>query len=266
MLFLFVQKVLFSGILYLFFNLKRALIVDVLTEGKENCKSWFQQIRDISIKYLLPHPLIILESPPTKLAFKKLCKLKVTQYWRKLFQNEASQLKSLKYFKPEFISLNSPHPIFTTLNGNPYETKKAKLQSRFLSGRYRTEKLCRFWSSNKAGICLLEACKDKYVLEDLDHILYYCSGLSETRKRLITFTNKYTDDKPEIKTITDKYLNEDGHLFCQFMVDCSVLGPVISSYQLYGRSVLDHLFYITRTWCHSLHSDRLRQLGRDNFG
>ena len=142
--------------------------------------------------------------------------------------------------------------------------KKARIQSRFLNGRFRTEKLCCFWSKNKVGICLLDSCKDKNIPEDLDHILYYCGSLSETRKRLTIFTKKYTNLK--IKLITDQYLNKNRHLLCQFIVDCSILPPVISSYQLYGRSVLEHLFYITRTWCHSLNTDRLRQLGRDNFG
>ena len=135
---------------------------------------------------------------------------------------------------------------------------------RFLSGRYRTEKLCRFWSTNSAGICLLDACKAKKVSDDLEHILFSCDGLAETRKRLLTFTTDYIYDKPEIQPIVAKYLSESKFEFCQFLVDCSVQSLVISSYQLYGKPIHDHLFYITRTWCYSLHRERLRQLGRFN--
>ena len=148
------QLTLFGMISRLEDNILRKIAVSVLVEGKPSCTSWFQQIRDICIQYLIPHPLIMLESPLPKFAFKKLCKQRVTCFWRKKFQIDAAKLTSLRYLKPEFISLTSPHPIFTTLNGNPYQTKKAKIQSRFLSGRYRTEKLCRFWSKNAAGICL----------------------------------------------------------------------------------------------------------------
>ena len=75
----------------------------------------------------------------------------------------------------------------------------------------------------------------------------------------------YISDKPELQPIINKYLNDDSDAYCQFIVDCSPLSLVISSCQLYGKSVLDHLFYITRTWCYSLHTDRLRKLGRFNF-
>ena len=118
-----------------------------------------------------------------------MCKLKVIEYWRKELQNDASQLISLRYFKPEFLTLNTPHPIFSTLNGNPYETKKAKIQARFLSGCFRKEKLCRFWSKNKAGICLLDSCKSDETTEDLEHIIYTCGSLSEKRTKLLNFTN-----------------------------------------------------------------------------
>ena len=258
------QLTLFGMISRLENSILRKIAVNVLVEGKPNCSSWFQQIRDICIQYLLPHPLTILESPPTKLAFKQLCKQRVTCFWRRKFQTDACKLTSLRYLKPEFISLASPHPIFTTLNGNPYQTKKAKVQSRFLSGRYRTEKLCRFWSKNNAGICLLESCKSDRIPEELEHIIFSCKGLAETRKRLLTFTFDYISDKPELQPIIHKYLGEAEVEFCQFIIDCSVQSLVISSYQLYGKSIHDHLFYITRTWCYSLHKERLRQLGRFN--
>ena len=136
----------------------------------------------------------------------------MTEFWRHEFQKDASKLTSLKYFKPEFLSLNSPHPIFTTLNGNPYETKKAMIQSKFLSGRYRSEKLCRFWSKNKAGICLLNSCKSDTTPDDLEHILFTCNSLADTRKRLMTFTNDYISDKPEIKSVY--FLSVPNRLQC----------------------------------------------------
>ena len=258
------QLTLFGMISRLENNILRKIAVNVLIEGKPNSKSWFQQIRDICIKYQLPLPLIILENPPTKLAFKHLCKQKVTGFWRRKFQIDAIKLTSLRYLKPEFIDLSSPHPIFTTLNANPYETKKAKIQSRFLSGRYRTEKLCRFWSKNIGGICLLDSCRFDGIPDELEHIIYSCKGLAVTRKRLFNFTYNYISDKPELKHIIDKYLGESEVQFCQFIVDCSVQPLVIANYQLYGKSILYNLFYITRTWCYSLHKERLHQLGRFN--
>ena len=53
----------------------------VLTTAKSSSKSWFRQIRDISLKYQLPHPLAILDNPPNQEQFKKLIKSKVIDYW-----------------------------------------------------------------------------------------------------------------------------------------------------------------------------------------
>ena len=258
------QLSLFGMISRLPQNILRSIAVDMLVEAKTTCFSWFQQIRNICVQYQLPHPLTILENPPSKGVYKKLCKLKVVEFWRKEFQYKAGKLDSLKYFKPAFHSLTSPHPIFTSLNGNPYESQKAKIQSRFISGRYRTERLCRFWSSNKAGICLLESCRNLRISEDLEHIIFSCKSLRDTRSRLENFTNSYVADKPILKPIIETYICENKELFCQFIIDCSVLPLVISSYQMYGPTIHEHLYYITRTWCHSLHRDRLRQLGRWN--
>ena len=258
------QLSLFGMISRLSQNILRSIALDMLVEAKTTCYSWFQQIRNICVQYQLPHPLTILENPPSKGVFKKLCKLKVVEYWRNEFQLKAAKLDSLKYFKPAFLSLTSPHPIFTSLKGNPYENQKAKIQSRFISGRYRTERLCRFWSSNKAGICLLESCRSLRISEELDHIIFSCQGLSDTRLRLVNFTKNYVANKPILQPIIDAYLFETRDIFCQFIVDCSVLPLVIAAYQLYGPTIHEHLYHITRTWCHTLHRDRLRHLGRWN--
>ena len=45
-----------------------------LTDAKKSSKSWFTQIRDISLQYRLPHPLVILDNPPTKESYKKMVK------------------------------------------------------------------------------------------------------------------------------------------------------------------------------------------------
>ena len=51
-------------------------------------------------------------------------------------------------------------------------------------------------------------------------------------------------------------------LFSQFLIDCSVIPEVISLTQLLGTDALYNLFKVTRTWCYSLHRDRLKILGR----
>ena len=83
-----------------------------------------------------------------------MIKKKILDYWEKKLRSDALNLPSLKYFHPHYYSLSSPHPLWTTAGSSPYEVKKAVVQARMLSGRYRTEMLRRHWSENKEGHCL----------------------------------------------------------------------------------------------------------------
>ena len=80
------------------------------------------------------------------------------------------------------------------------------------------------------------------------------------------FTTDYIADKPVLKPIVETYLlHSDDQMLCmQFIIDCSVLPLVISSYQSHGGIIHQHLFKITRTWCRSLHISRMKKLGRFN--
>jgi hypothetical protein len=87
---------------------------NILVTAKSSSKSWFCQLRNICLIYQLPHPILILDDPPNKEAFKKLIKAKVVDYWERKLRGEASLLPSLAYFKPEYMSLTKPHPIWST--------------------------------------------------------------------------------------------------------------------------------------------------------
>ena len=254
----------FMMICHLKSNILHTLALKMLTQSKPAEKSWFLRIRDICIQYHLPHPLLLLESPPPKPVFKKLCKMKVGEYWHAKLRCSSLELQSLKYFKPSFLSLSQPHPIWSSLNGNPYETVKARCQAVFLSGRYRSERLCRFWSNNKHGFCLLYPCIENNVYEDIEHIFISCSGLTETRRRLFRFSYEYAAANQVIQPIVEHFLTASVSDFMQFMLDCSVLPIVISATQTHGKIIHNQLYHITRTWSFALHRERLKKLGRWN--
>ena len=222
--------------------------------------SWFNQIRDICLKYGLPHPLKFLESPLTKHRFKTLVKKSVVDYWEKKLRAEAAPMDSLLYFHPKYMSLSSPHPLWTTAGSSPTQVSMASVQSVMLSGRYRTEGLCSHWSSNPDGFCRSSSSCNTF--EDITHILQNCRALAGTREKLSVFTHSYCEDKPDVKTIIDTFCSPQRRHFCQFLLDCSVLPEVINSVQLHGQSILHHLFCISRMWCFALHRDRLKILGR----
>ena len=162
------------------------------------------------------------------------------------------------------MSLTRPHPIFLSAGPSPYEVTKAHIQALFLSGRYRTEKLCRHWSSNPEGNCLTPLCAPNGILEDEEHILLYCPALAETRQRLVKFTLRYAQSVASvaISRILCTYLQPYNPMFFQFLLDCSTIPEVIRLVQEQGKAYQSHLFKVTRTWCYSLHRERLKILGR----
>ena len=223
--------------------------------------SWFHQIRDICLKYGLPHPLKFLESPPTKQRFKTLVKKSVVDYWEQKLRAEAAPMDSLLFFHPKYMSLSSPHPLWTTAGSSPTQVSMASVQSLMLSGRYRTEGLCSHWSSNPDGFCRSSSsCNNTF--EDITHILQDCLALAVTREKLSAFTTSYCEGKPEVKKLIDVFCSPQRRHYCQFLLDCSVLPEVINAVQLHGQDILHHLFTISRMWCFALHRDRLKLLGR----
>ena len=136
------------------------------------------------------------------------------------------------------------------------------MQATFLSGRYRTEEMCRHWSSNTNGYCLLPVCSGLNQVEDIKHILASCRSLSGVRQNLVNFTIQYSEKVPFLADIILKYTNPNNPWFFQFMIDCSTIPEIISTSQLFGKEIHYHLFKVTRTWCYSLHRERMRLLGR----
>ena len=229
-------------------------------------KSWFHQIRKWCLMYGLPHPLDILSSPPTKTIFKTYVKKRVIDYWETLLRAEAALLPSLTSFRPAFMSLTTPHPIWITAGSSPANVAMATVQAVMLSGRYYTEALCSHWSSNKAGVCMLSPTDCRDTVEDINHILQICPALASFRDNLALFTDAYSlkIENHEIRVILTNLCDINHHSFVDFLLDCSALPEVIVGVQQHGQAVLHHLFRVTRTWVYVLHRERLKILGRWN--
>ena len=233
----------------------------VFSSLKPSSKSWFWIIRDLCVLYQFPHPLQLLDTPLSKEKFKKLAKSKVIDLWETKLRGEATLLPSLKHFKPEYMSLTRPHPLWTTTKSNPYEVSKAVQQARFLSGRYRTESLCKHWSKNTHGYCLSETCISEE--ETIEHILLFCPAYTHTRYQLQTYW--FSRSRGPIFELIIEALTGPRNQLLQFLLDCSNLPSVITATQLHGSVILEELFHLTRTWCFAHHRDRMKLLGRWNF-
>ena len=204
----------------------------------------------------------MLDNPVSKERFRRLVKLKVTEYWQHVLAEECSSpdLTSLRHFDPYKASLTQPHPIWTCSAGNSFECSKSIVLARMVSGRYRTERMCRFWSSNRSGHCLAETCQG--VDGDLQHLLVECPALDHIRHRLHSLWCLKTADCHPLHKLILSQLGSSPETQVRFILDCVACPEVIRLCQLYGREILDRVMYLTRTWAFAMHKHKMILLGR----
>ena len=230
----------------------------VLTSSPKSLKSWFQNIDNLCQKYDLPPPLQLLDNPPKKSQFKTLLEKKVSCYWIHILSAEAAELKSLKYFNPSQYSLKLPPQLWTTCLGNAFEIVKSKVVSKMISGRYRSDDLCKYWSlSNKLGHCLAPTCQGAGVVGDLEHILVECPALHETRERLKQLWLDRSKQSPAFYQMINMVLSSPPSVQVQFILDPTVFDGTAMLAEIYGYPFLSHVHYLTKTYAYYLHHQRL---------
>ena len=220
----------------------------VLTNSPKSLKSWFQNIDSLCQRYGLPPPLQLLDNPPRKSQFKALLAKKVSCYWTDILTAEASELKSLKYFNPSQFSLTQPSQLWTTCLGSAYEIVKSKVVSKMISGRYRSDDLCKHWSpSNKQGHCLAPQCQGADVVGDLEHILVECPALQDTRDRLKKLWLDRSMQSPAFYLMIRMVLSSPPSVQVQFILDPTVFDGITMLTEIYGYPFLTHVHSLTRT-------------------
>ena len=135
-----------------------------------------------------------------------------------------------------------------------------------ISGRYPTDRLRRHWSENKNGNCSLPSCRHSNVYGTLEHLLLLCPSLQNTRDKLFNLLTRITFQDSVLSGIINEILQtKDSKLFMQLLLDCTALPAVILATQIHGNSVRDSLIHFGRTWCYSVHRERMTQLGLLKF-
>ena len=237
-----------------------------LISAKPSAGSWFQQIRNLCVQYNLPHPISLLKEPLTKYQYNRLVKASVTDHWEAKLRGLASELTSAPFFRPAFMSLTHPHPLWSACSSNPYECHKAVITARMLSGRYLTDQLQRHWSGNIDGHCLLPNCSPPGTLGSLEHLLLHCPVLRETRAKLLNLCTRISNKNHVVADIVSSvFSGRDSHQIMQLLLDCSTMPVVISAVQTFGIDIRDTILYLGRTWCYNIHRERMNQLGLLDF-
>ena len=149
---------------------------------------------------------------------------------------------------------------------SPYEVSKAVTVANMVSGRYVTDHRARHWSSkNSEGICQLSQIFGfPSVPGSLEHQLLSCQALTEVRSQSVSLWSSYMVDKPMLLPIISAHTLSPGpegvKLHMQLLLDPTASPLVISAVQAHGKSILIHLLYLARTWCHANHVRRRRLL------
>ena len=228
----------------------------VLTSSSISAKSWFQQIRDLCLKYSLPHPLHLLENPPSRSVLKSRVKSSVTDYWEKLLTAEATELKSLSYLKPSQYNLKQPSLLWQAACGNSFECAKSLIIAKMISGRYRSEDLCKHWSSsNKLGLCLAPTCSG--VAGDLEHILVVCPALQEVRGRLTKLWLDRSTQSPALFQLLKMVLASPPQIQVQFILDPTVFDGIKMLMELHGLPIIEYVLYLTQTYAYYIHREKM---------
>ena len=116
------------------------------------------------------------------------------------------------------MSLCKPHPLWTTCDSSIYEANKACIQAKYLSGRYRTDKLLSHFSKENSGFCELHP--EDPVVGDLLHHLVLCPALQERRKVLFEYWSSITASSPPCREIITAIMSSPIQKFMQFILDC----------------------------------------------
>ena len=245
------QLNLFGMITRLPENILNKVATIKLYSEPDNSASWFSQIRKLTTQYNLPGPLQLLSEPLSKTTFKNLIKKKIVSYWEDKYRADAAPMDSLKYFNPQFMSPLKPHPIWTTCSSNTFETNKALLVTKLLSGRYYSDWHTRHWSkTNPHGFCVL--CPPQQVPGTIEHLLVSCNALEEKRKFLISYWDMQSEDSPQLNTLMMNVFSQPPEDIVQFLLDPTSVPAVIHGCQLKIFNISD-ILALTRTFCYGLH-------------
>ena len=230
----------------------------ILSNCSQGSKSWFFQIHEISRLYGLDDPLHYLTYPPNKVCFKNYVKKAITSYWHNVLVDECKGLRSLKYFKPELYSLTKPHYMWTTAAGMPYETSKATVLARMISGRFRTEMFCRYFNKeNKQGYCTAPGCNE--VPGTLEHVLVTCPALDSTRERMYQMSLDKTVMFPSLHQLIREILVSDEETKTMFFIEPLAFDLVKQDALQIGGHYIKTVSYISRTFVFCMYRDYIQR-------
>ena len=159
------------------------------------------------------------------------------------------------------MSLTRPSPLLTSCQNKQFEVKKATVQLKMASGRYRTCWLRRYWSGDPSGHCRVPGCAPD-TPGTLEHLATgQCQGLSDATAAASASWARFAAANPHLQPLLTTMASSDPNAFLSFLLDPSTNHLALALSQQLGNHIMDQLCYLSRTWLYTHHTARYRALG-----
>ena len=207
---------------------ERQLATRQLTVKSLSSHSWFITIKKLLVKYGLPDPLELLNSLPTKYAWKRRVNKQINNYWTSLVKSRASLYSSLKYLVDNY-ACGRVHPLLKS-TGSAREIDRIHIKLKLATGTYILQTNRASFNQNKVDpTCML--CKNGK--ESLQHFLLDCSVLSLIRNPIMnsileacsSLCNPACDIDTLLKLVTD----------CSALIDTNIHNHELSNVEFHTR-------------------------------
>ena len=139
-----------------------------------------------------------------------------------------------------------PHLLWEFSKHHPFESSKAMVVAKMISGRYRTDSLQRHWSDNCEGYCLAPSCEK--IIGDLVHMMVNCPAISEIRNKMHNIWTQKSASCPPLLLFLENVWHAEPEVFLKFILEPSVFPEVARLCQLFGMKVYSVISYLTRTY------------------
>ncbi|CAC5424698.1 unnamed protein product [Mytilus coruscus] len=147
-----------------------------------NSHSWFIEIKEICLKYGITDLYDYLNSPLSKLQWKKLVKSKIYAYWTSKIIDKSKGYSTLKFMDHKY-NTGTVHPLAISVRANLKDIRKIPVRLKIATGNYilQTHKAS-FSKRHISSICKL--CSKTN--ETVEHFILLCEKLEETKKPLMS--------------------------------------------------------------------------------
>ena len=146
--------------------------------------------------------------------------------------------------------------LWLAAGSNSFECTKSLIVGKMVSGRYRSDYLCRHWTpTNKKGFCLADTCYE--VMGDLVHMLGACPALQSVRERLFKFWMDRSTTTQALHRFITVMVCAPPKALTQCVLDPSQFPAILAIWNSLGQDIINHTYYLTQG-----ENDSPRQMAR----